>query len=183
MFHIDTALYNQHLAKLLQEANPTDMESLRVAGCEIWRNVLMTAFNITFSEIKKESKTMIEARTIMHQVSMKMIDPDVVDIVTERCNQWNQSSCKKDISVLSKKHEVIQEVLVHNVYLGNPSLVEKVGFGNGEKGYILMQTVMAEHQHDPLIAQYIGSSMLRLFQAAGIDMEQIPKNTPVTTFR
>jgi len=170
------ALYNQHLVTLLKETNPNDMESLRLAGYQIWKNVLMTTFNIPSSEIRKKKINIIEARNIMHQVSMKMIDPEVIDIVTEKCNQLNQRSFKKSISVLNKKHEIIQEVMVHKVYLSSPSLVEKVGFGSGEKGYVIMQIIISEYQHDPLIAQYIGSSMFRLFQAAGIDIEQFPKD-------
>ena len=75
---------------------------------------------------------------------------------------------------MAMKHQVVQDTLVHDVYLGGePSLVEEIGFEKGEKGYVFMQGVMAEHQNDPLISQYVGSAMMQLLQNAGIDMSEI----------
>jgi len=171
------ALYNQHLAKLIQESPPKDIESLRVTGCELWKSVLMSAFNVSQLDITKNSKSIAEARSIMHQVSMRMIDPKVIDLVAQKCQSLNMKESKdKDLKGIEKRHGVIQNVLVNHVYLGESSLVESCGFGEGEKGYILLQSVMAEHQQDPLISQYLGSGMFRLFQAAGIDMGNIKQS-------
>lgn len=65
---------------------------------------------------------------------------------------------------------------MNEVYLGRePSLVSECGFGEGEKGYVYMQCVMAEHQNDALVAQYIGTAMTRVIQTAGIDMAAAQK--------
>jgi predicted Fe-Mo cluster-binding NifX family protein len=34
---------------------------------------------------------------------------------------------------------------------------------------------LAEHQGDPLITQYVGTAIMQLLQAAGIDMEAMQK--------
>lgn len=70
-------------------------------------------------------------------------------------------------------------VLVGEIYLGgdSPTLVEDCGFGSGEQGYVRMQCVMAEHQNDPLVAQYIGTAMMKLLTAAGLDMNSLQQAT------
>lgn len=75
---------------------------------------------------------------------------------------------------MALKHHVVQEALVHKVYLGGeaegvPSLVEDCGFGAGAEGYVRMQMTMAEHQNDPLVAQYIGTAMMQILKVAGLD--------------
>ena len=74
---------------------------------------------------------------------------------------------------LVQKHQIIQEVMVSEVYLGGSpkSLVEECGFEAGEEGYVKLQYAMAEYQTDPLVAQYIGAGMMKLLQAAGVEME------------
>jgi hypothetical protein len=73
------------------------------------------------------------------------------------------------------KHSIIQDVVVNHVYLGgNPPLVEELGFGTGPKGYATMQYVMAYHENDPLCMQYTSSSMVRIWQAAGLDLSNAP---------
>ena len=84
---------------------------------------------------------------------------------------------------LARKHIVVQEVMVSNVYLsllgerddgGAPtSLVEECGFGGG--GYVKMQCTLTEHQNDPLITQYVGSAILRLLQSTDIDTEALQR--------
>jgi len=62
------------------------------------------------------------------------------------------------------------------VYLGGePSLVEEGGFGPGAIGYAKAQCAMADHEADPLVAQYAASSMQKIWEAAGLDMEAIQK--------
>ncbi len=67
---------------------------------------------------------------------------------------------------------VIQQVMVDDVYLsgGSSSLVCECGFGEGEDGYVKLQFQLAEHQGDPLISQYVGTAMMKLLEAAGIDL-------------
>jgi hypothetical protein len=63
------------------------------------------------------------------------------------------------------KHQVIQDVVVNKAYLGgSPSLVEELGYPSGPKGYALMQYVM----------EYTSSSMVRIWQAAGLDLGNVP---------
>jgi len=77
---------------------------------------------------------------------------------------------------MASKHNVVQEVLVNDVYMsGNPSLVEECGFGEGDAGYVRMQCIMSEHQGDPLIAQYISTGMMKVLTSAGLDMGAIQK--------
>ena len=71
------------------------------------------------------------------------------------------------------KHQIIQDIVVNQVYLGgSPCLVEELGFGSGEKGYAIMQYIMSYHENDPLCTQYTSSAMMRLWQAAGLDLSQ-----------
>merc|ERR1719296_398321 len=114
----------------------------------------------------------------MHKVAERMQQPEILELVAKKCAEIVPTDNAADD--MAHKHHIVQEVLVHHVYLNNneddnnnggkPSLVSECGFGEGEKGYVFMQCVMAEHQNDALVAQYIGSAMMRLLQAAGIDM-------------
>jgi hypothetical protein len=73
------------------------------------------------------------------------------------------------------KHQIIQDVVVNQAYLGgSPPLVEELGFGSGPKGYALMQYMMAEFETDPLCMQYTSSAMVRIWQAAGLDLSNTP---------
>jgi len=75
---------------------------------------------------------------------------------------------------MAQKHQVLQNIIVNDVYMGgNPSLVEECGFGSGEKGYAHLQCVMGEYESDPLIAQYAGAAMSRIWEAAGLDLSSI----------
>jgi hypothetical protein len=76
---------------------------------------------------------------------------------------------------MARKHTVIQQVMVDDVYLagGDMSLVSECGFGTGEDGYVRMQFAMAEHQGDPLITQYVGAAMMKLLESAGIDVSAL----------
>lgn len=76
---------------------------------------------------------------------------------------------------MGMKHQVIQEVVVNKVYLGgSPSLVEELGYPSGPKGYALMQYVMAYHENDPLCMEYTSSAMVKIWQAAGLDLSNVP---------
>ena len=72
------------------------------------------------------------------------------------------------------KHKVLQDIIVNSVYLGgNPSIVEEAGFGNGPEAYAKVQCAMSDHEGDPLIAQYATSAMIKIWQAAGLDISSI----------
>lgn len=75
---------------------------------------------------------------------------------------------------LALRHQVLQEVIVNTVYLGgNPSLVEESGFGTGPVAYAKVQCAMSDYEGDPLIAQYVGTAMMKLWEAAGLDINSI----------
>ena len=81
----------------------------------------------------------------------------------QRCN-----GCADDDpdAELVQKHQVLQQVIVSDVYTGgSPSIVEECGFGSGEKGYAHLQCVMTEFESDPLIAQYVQAAMMRVWEA------------------
>jgi hypothetical protein len=50
---------------------------------------------------------------------------------------------------------------------------KECGFGSGEKGYAHLQCVMAEYESDPLVGQYAGVAMARLWEAAGLDISSL----------
>ena len=68
------------------------------------------------------------------------------------------------------RHHVVQEALVYKVYYGGSpkSLLEECGFDRGEDGYVRLQLAMANHQNDPLVSQYVGHSMMKILQVAGL---------------
>lgn len=138
--------------------------------------VLEKAFDLPLLEEQslKGELSIVDARNIMHKVSMKMQDPEVLEKVARACSvsvAMNDSLEAKQLD-MGRKHTVVQEVMVSDVYMsGNPSIVKESGFGDGEDGYVRMQCAMAEHQGDPLITQYVGTAMIRLLQSAGIDTE------------
>lgn len=178
------ALYTQQLSQALQLSSPDLQEQLRVAGRDTYRMVLAAAFNLpsVLEDPKKNGElSVVDARNLMHKVSMRMQDPDVLEKVAKRCSvsvAMNDSHEANQIE-LARKHTVVQEVMVQDVYMtekdGAVSLVKECGFGDGEDGYIRMQSAMAEHQGDPLIAQYVGAAMMKLLQSAGIDMEALQR--------
>lgn len=179
------ATYTQQLMQAMQLSSPEVQEKLRVGGRDTYRMVLGAAFNIPTLIEEQEEKgelSIVDARNIMHKVSIRMQEPEVLESVAKQCSvsvAMNDSEEAKQIE-LARKHTVVQEVMVKDVYMaktteGGVSLVEECGFGHGEDGYVRMQSAMAEHQSDPLINQYVGASMVKLLQSAGIDMEALQK--------
>lgn len=68
----------------------------------------------------------------------------------------------------------IQHVIVNKVYLeGDPSIVEQAGFGSGDKGYAMMQCAMSDYEGDPLISQYAGAAMQKIWEAADLPISHI----------
>lgn len=164
--------YNQQLAVYMHNADPSTQEEMRVSSRDLWRTVLSTAFDVSLDDISNAEMDLVKARETMHKVSQKMQSPQVLESIAEKCGKIpSTGNAGMDMAM---KHQVVQEALVHDVYLsGNPSLVEECGFGTGEKAYVFMQCVMAEHQTDPLVAQYVGTGMMRVLQSAGIDLSQL----------
>lgn len=167
-------MYNQHLGEAMQGADPEQRELLRIAGRDGWREVLRMAFDIP-EESGVEEVSIVDARNFMHKVSFKMQEPAILEKVAQKCggsvaiDPKNEEAMRMDVV---HKHTVVQEVLVHDVYLGG--VCADCGFGDGVEGYVRFQMAMAEHQSDPLVQQYVGSAMVRMLQSAGLDMENMP---------
>ena len=171
------ATFSQQLMILMQTLDPDTQEKLRIVGRDTWREVLQGAFGISAEDIEKNQLSIVDARNTMHKVSQKMMSPEIMEKLKEKCGAI-ESSPAEDGNMkpeeIQLRHTCVQEVLVNEVYLGGkPSLVSDCGFGNGERGYILMQCVMAEHQTDPLVQQYIGAAMMEVMKAAGLGPETL----------
>lgn len=165
-------LYNHQLGTWLNDSDPDTQERMRTIGRDIWREVLCTTFGIESEEIKEVD--IAEARNMMHKVSQKMQDEATLKSIAKKCMAIEPDG--DDQLITAAKHSAVQDVLVNEVYLGGePSLVSEFGFGEGEQGYVFMQCAMAEHQSDPLVAQYVGSAMMKIMTAAGLDMGGMQK--------
>jgi hypothetical protein len=160
------ARYAQDLARCIQEADDTARELFSEVRRDTWRDMVATCFNIDVADIPTLS--IVDARNIMHKVSSKMIEPDtLLEIQTKTAKIEDDDP---DMAI-AKKHAVLQEVIVHRVYLGgSPSLVEEAGLGSDAAAYAKLQCAMSDHEGDPLISQYASSAMVRIWAAAGIDL-------------
>lgn len=168
-------LYTQHLQQALASASPEVQDMLRIAGRDTYRMVLANAFDLPLMEEQegKDELSIVDARNIMHKVSVRMQAPEVLEKVAKICStSVHDGSPEAQQIDMARKHTVIQQVMVDDVYLagGSSSLVSECGFGEGEDGYVKLQFQLAEHQGDPLISQYVGSAMMKLMEAAGIDL-------------
>ena len=181
------ALYTQHLSRALSLSSPEVQDQLRVSGRDTYRMVLARAFdipNLLSDQTTKGEVSIVDARNIMHKVSLRMHDPEILETVAKRCANilpsMGTTSPEAQQMEIARKHAVVQEVMVSDVYLSKGTngvtLVQECGFGeDDEEGYVRMQSAMAEHQGDPLITQYVGSAIMKLLQSAGIDMEALQK--------
>jgi hypothetical protein len=201
--------YTQQLQQVMTLSSPSEQEKVRLAGRDTYRLVLSSAFATTVPNLMKEYNekngdggdgelSIVDARNIMHKVSLRMLEKDILEKVSQRCASTTRAatSASDDSNTTSslteeehnlqlefaRKHTIVQEVMVTDVYLSSsssdsskPSLVEECGFGTGEAGYVRLQYALAEHQGDPLITQYVGTAIMQLLQAAGIDMEAMQK--------
>ncbi|CAJ1942316.1 unnamed protein product [Cylindrotheca closterium] len=169
-------MYTQHLAQFVGACEPSVQDQFREVGRTTWRDMLSLAFALDdelASGKYDEELGVVDARNASHKVASKMIEPDVLEELSTKCGQLPSDS---DPEVeMGMKHQVIQDVVVNKVYLGgSPSLVEELGYPAGPKGYALMQYVMAYHENDPLCMEYTSSSMVKLWQAAGLDLGNVP---------
>mmetsp|Transcript_46557 Transcript_46557/g.47022 ORF Transcript_46557/g.47022 Transcript_46557/m.47022 type:complete len:252 (-) Transcript_46557:300-1055(-) len=171
-------IYNQQVQQLLGTIDPSKQEELRVAGRDLWRLVLSTTFSSVVSDDDLESQvevSIVDARNIMHKVSQRMMSTEVLERVAKICGgvvvlDPNAPTGSEHL----QKHTLVQEIMIKDVYLGGePSLVNECGFGDGEKGYIRMQLAIAEHQNDPLVAQYVGGAMMKILEVAGLDQQSL----------
>jgi hypothetical protein len=201
------AQYTQQLQQVMTLSSPLEQEKVRLAGRDTYRLVLSSAFATTVPNLMKEYNgkkdgrggggelSIVDARNIMHKVSLRMLEKDILEKVSQRCAATSDSDSDSNTTSslteeehnlqleFARKHTIVQEVMVTDVYLSSssssdsssskPSLVEECGFGTGEAGYVRLQYALAEHQGDPLITQYVGTAIMQLLQAAGIDMEAI----------
>jgi len=162
-------LYNKHLSDLMQNLEPQMQEKLRTSSRDLWREVLFKAFGINKDQQSQKELSIVDARSFMFKVAQKMQEPQILELIAK--NTANIIQAPSPQVEFQMKNVAVQKVLVEQVYLGgNPSLVQQCGFPQGEIGYVLMQSAIAEHQNDPLISQYIGSAMGRVLESAGIDI-------------
>jgi len=210
--------YTQQVQRVMSVSSPSEQEEVRLAGRDTYRLVLSSAFATTVPNLLNEQNTkkgggelsIVDARNIMHKVSLRMLETEILEKVSKRCaaaaaaargaagasahggdgNASSSTDEENDLQLeFARKHTIVQEVMVTDVYLSSsdgggdatttttsrPSLVEECGFGTGEAGYVRLQYALAEHQGDPLITQYVGTAIMQLLQAAGIDMEAMQK--------
>jgi hypothetical protein len=163
--------YTQQLAKFVSESEPTLQESFQKIGRDTWRGMLVTAFELDVSELeKREELSIVDARNVQHKVSSKLQEPAILQMVSEQCAKL---PAQEDPEMeMGLKHQIIQDVVVNKVYL--QGLVEELGFGSGPTGYATMQYVMSYHESDPLCQQYTQSAMIKIWQAAGLDISGAP---------
>jgi hypothetical protein len=172
------ASYNTHLAMLMQNLDPDTREKIRISGRDMWRQVMAMAFNVTLNDGTFQELSIVDARNLMYKVSQRMTENEILSSIREQCAALEPVA--DQMQDMAGRHHIIQSVLVNQVYLGKAnaqrkSLVEESGFDEGEKGYVMMQCAIAEHLNDPLIAQYMGTAMMQVFQAASLDIASIQK--------
>lgn len=68
--------YAQDLANCVQNVDETTRELLQDVRRDTWRALVATCFDIDASEIPTLS--IVDARNLMHKVSSKMIEPDIL---------------------------------------------------------------------------------------------------------
>jgi len=168
--------YTQQLAQFIEKCDPATQDSFRRVGRDTWRVMLATAFDLDeelLESVCGEELSIVDARNTVHKVASKLMEPKILETVAKKCSVIPQGGDPQQ--ALGTKHQIIQDVVVNEVYLGgSPSLVEELGFGSGAKGYAVMQYAMAYHENDPLCMQYTSSAMVRIWEAAGLDLSGNP---------
>jgi len=82
------ALYTQHLSQALSLSSPEIQDKLRVSGRDTYRMVLAGAFDIPTllsDQLTNGEVSVVDARNIMHKVSLRMHDPELLEKVAKRC--------------------------------------------------------------------------------------------------
>jgi len=163
--------YTRQLSSFVSSCDSELQEKFRRHGRETWRDMLATTFDLRqlIAADGEDELSIVDARNIMHKVSTKLIEPSVLNLVAEKCAKVDSGGDME--AEISMKHQIIQDVVVNNVYLnGSPSLIEELGFGSGDRGYAYMQYRMAFYENDPLCVQYTTSAMTKIWKAAGLDL-------------
>jgi hypothetical protein len=161
--------YAQDLATCLEETDDTMRDVFTEIRRDTWRELVSAAFDLNVADLKTLS--IVDARNLMHKVSSKMVEPEVLLEIQDRVAKLSSDLESDAERLMAEKHRILQHVIVNHVYLsGSPSLVEEAGFGSGEKGYASMQCAMSDHEGDPLINQYAAAAMGRVWEAAGLPL-------------
>ncbi|GMH65006.1 hypothetical protein TrST_g9676 [Triparma strigata] len=160
------SMYNQQLAQVMASSAPEDAEMLRVGSRDMWRLTLSSAFNLDLDPnndgviLGRGEMNIVQARELMHAVSQSMSSSSFLDEIRQQVG---------NLSDMIEKHTAIQTLLLSSVYLSPSNNLCKQFDDNDELGYVKMQCLLAEHQSDPLIAQYVGKSMVEVLKAGGMD--------------
>lgn len=172
------ALYQYQYNEFMSTADPDTQERLRKLGRDVWRRVLSISFDVPIEQMMKgylsQEMSTVDARNIMFKIAQKMMGPSILESISKQIANKTAaatgSTSNDESTLMAMKHTLLQQVLVNEVYLGdNGKLLEECGFPSGEEGYVALQCAIAEHQTDPLVAQYMGGAMMRVLQAAGLD--------------
>jgi hypothetical protein len=162
-------VYALHLAQCLQNVDPTMQQLFTELRRDTWRDIVGTVFKIDPKDIPVIS--IVDARALMHKVSSKMMEPDILLNIQNRSANVRHADEEMELVM---KHKLLQQILIDEVYLGgSPSFVEEAGFGSGEIGYVKIQCALSDHEGDPLMASYASASMIKILEAAGIDVDNI----------
>jgi hypothetical protein len=162
-------VYALHLAQCLQKVDPTMQQLFLELRRDTWRDIVGTVFKLDPKDIPVIS--VVDARALMHKVSSKMVEPDILLNIQNRTATIRHADEEMELIM---KHKMLQQILIDEVYLGgSPSFVEEAGFGAGEIGYVKIQCALADHEGDPLMASYASSSMIKILAAAGVDVDNI----------
>jgi hypothetical protein len=161
--------YAQNLSEVIKNTDETMKELFSELRRDTWREIVGTVFLINPKDIPVIK--IEEARELMHKVSNKMVDPDILLGIQSRTANVRNDNPEIELQL---KHQVLQKVLVEDVYLGgNPSLVEQTGFGSGGTGYAKLQCALTDHEGDPIMANYASTAMIKILSAAGIDIDSV----------
>jgi hypothetical protein len=162
--------YARQLGEVLQNIDETWREIFIDLRKETWRFIVATTFKFDPSEVPDLS--IVDARNYMHKITSKMSDPNFLLILNQTAGRVQNLDDQQ--AEISEKHAILQHQVIEHVYLGgNPSIVEEAGLGSGDVGYAKLQCALADHEGDPLIAQYSAAAMVKMFEAAGIELSDI----------
>lgn len=82
--------YTRHLADFIQNKCDDDQkERFQKVGNKTWRQLLATAFDLDVDNMKP--LLIVDARNIMHKVSSKMQEPQILMKIQKECGQLPES--------------------------------------------------------------------------------------------
>lgn len=172
--------YAKDLLKCIESlhGDETMQQLLQEIRRDTWREIVSLAFDLNPDHIPTLS--LVDARNLMHKVASRMIEPDVLLEIQQRVSILSDPDAEMEIA---KRHAVLQDIIVNRVYLGGKphSIVDDFNqlfdtnnrSPSPDKGYATMQCSMSDFEGDPLIAQYANSAMMKIWAAAGLDLDAI----------